>query len=168
MDEESGKFPGLCFSVARGTQRKAAVDARRAIYTAEPGYHGVDDFDRDARQITAMTEAGDIVAACRMMGPEKRPLEIETAVDLGELPGSQRRPAWIGGLWVHPAWRTLADGCLLPLALMRCIYLVAERARATDLVLRTHVDAVRILYRRVGFIERTNFGYPHPKWEESR
>jgi ribosomal protein S18 acetylase RimI-like enzyme len=164
MDEEAGHFPGLYFSVAKGALREAAIDARRAIYTAELGYHGVDEFDRDARQIVAATVTGEIAAACRMIGPERRPLEIETAVNLDELLGSPRRPAQIGGLVVHPERRSPAHGYLLPLALMRCLYLVAERTGATDLVLRTHVDAVRILYRRVGFIERTSFGYRHPEW----
>lgn len=166
MEREPAHFPNISFSLAKGSHREALLETRRTIYTDELGYHGIDEFDQQARHIGAFTLDGRIVAACRILGPEQRPLEIESDVDLDRLLGPLRRPAQIGGLWVHPEFRKVREGFMLPLALMRCLYIIAERHNVTDLVLRTHVAAVRPLYLRIGFVERTDFAYRHPQWGE--
>lgn len=164
LNHRDALFQKLHFCLARGALRDAAVEARRRVYASELGFHGVDEFDETARHVVAMDQKENLVAGCRMLGPEHRPLEIESNVDLNALVGDSRRPAQVGGLWVGPEHRNPRQGLLIQLGLMRCLCLIADRTEASDLVLRTHVQQMKNLYKRIGFIERPGFGYRHPQW----
>lgn len=157
-------FSHLFFRLAEGPVRDECISLRASIYSSELGHHGADEFDAQSRHVVATTAEGEIVGACRMIGPEIRPLEIEGFVDLDSLLGPKSVPAQIGGLWIAPTSRRVRTGQLLPLALMRCLLHLAQGLGVTDIVLRTHVDQVKPLYSRAGFREQPELAFKHPKW----
>lgn len=157
-------FRGFSFKTAEGEEVSRSIELRRRIYEAELGAPGVDTFDKVARHLIGVTSDGQMVSACRLIGPEERPLEIESFLSLGSVFADSAIPAQLGAFWVRPDIRGIAVGRLLPLGMMRFVLRICASVGVTHLILRTHVTSVRALYRRIGFKERDDLGFTHPAW----
>jgi predicted GNAT family N-acyltransferase len=160
----TGKPPGLVVKIADAREREIALQRRAEIYTQELGYHGLDEYDKDAIHLVAMDERGEMVGAVRLLGPQPLPLEVfsfltPTEVDL-QLGCA---PLQIGGLWISHLQRRIAHKSLVSLALLKYAIAIAERFAASAFVLRT-VPRLRAYYETVHFRPLGKGIFDDPHW----
>lgn len=153
---------GLTFKVADGRERVLALELRERIYAAELGNAGLDSFDDVAVHLVAATEAGQVVAALRLVRPEHRPFDLEHYVDLSSMLGADRRPAEVSRFCVEPARRQIHRTQMVHLGILKLLYEYAVKHQITDVV-TLGLPHLQNVYRAALF-EALGAACEHPIW----
>lgn len=154
-------FGPLVFKIADATEVEAALDLRRAIYTAEMPNPGIDLYDRIAWHLIAKRN-GRIVAASRMVGPNVRPLEIESYLDLSPFVKPGRLPAQVGGFVVLKSERVVTKNSMAALGMLKLAHILAAKIGVTDFV--TYVYPSLRRFYRGGLFTDPDVSFEHPLW----
>jgi predicted GNAT family N-acyltransferase len=141
---------GLVFRVADPSERDRALHLRNFIYARELGHVPNDGLEDAAQHLIACNSSGQIVATFRILGPDHRPFDFETAYDLGPALSQGRRPAAIGRLCVHPDYRAIHQSLFIHVGLLNLAVDLATRSGFTDFFLYTFPHLLKF-YTRVGF-----------------
>jgi predicted GNAT family N-acyltransferase len=157
----TGKPPGLVVKIADAREREIALQRRAEIYTQELGYHGLDEYDKDAIHLVAMDERGEMVGAVRLLGPRPLPLELESHVPLD---AEFNRALQVGGFWVHRKGRRIGSSWAVPELLRQGMVKVARCLGSNAIVLRTHIRPLSRYYRMAGFVHWREKDFVHPAW----
>lgn len=156
--------PGIVVKIANPREREIAIARRAEIYTAELGHHGLDEYDRGAVHLVALDEGGEMLGACRLLGPQPLPTELEGFVQLGSLLPCGGYSMQAGGLWVLKHKVDLKRRIFVALALWRRALSLAAKTGATALVVRT-LPRLSPYYRSVGFQSLSQALFHDPTWE---
>lgn len=155
-------FEGLTFKVADATERRLALELRRAVYEDEFGHAPDQLLDERAHHLVACSEDGEVVAALRILGPEHRPFDIESCVDLSALLPGPRSLALVGGLCVRHDFRGVSRASFLPMGMFKLAYEFARKNRITDFL--TYVYPNLHDFYRGAFFEPLVPTLEHPSW----
>lgn len=140
-----GKFR---IEVAGRLARQEALRLEEQVYRRDHGF--VSKPEEKAVYIIARHDRGSVVASFRVLGPEARPFEFESAAPLDFLrPDS--KPALIGRLCVRDDYRSASAQVALHLGLLRAAFAHAEDNGFTDFVQFTFPRLV-VFYRRALFL----------------
>jgi hypothetical protein len=143
--------------------RDDALDIRRRVYDERFGDgHRPDGDDLDARAYLCVVRLADgtPVASLRVVGPDDRPLEIESALPpLEDMLGPDIRPSEMNRFSILPGWRTLGTG--IHMALFQWAFSVIRRDRASHVLVLAPED-VRSIYSFLLF-EPIGEQYMHPR-----
>jgi predicted GNAT family N-acyltransferase len=150
------------YEVAEGKLAAEAVRFYSDIYRRDLGRIPPDSYDSVATHFLARGSAGQVVAACRLLGPSTRPFDFEHLVSLAELLPSNARPGLVGRLCVHPQYRNIAVSLPIQYGLIGVLVGFSRSIGVTDLILYTY-DNLRSLYR-VGGFEDTTVSFSHQFW----
>lgn len=152
---------GLVFEQAGPTTLTEALRFRDAVYTRDRGYLPSNRMDAEAQHFVAIASQ-QVVGYSRLLGPAARPFDFEESVDLGPLLGPAAKPALVGRLCVHPAYRQARWSLRVSSGLMDLILQYAAQSLITDLVLYTY-DDLRAFYRGARFVD-TQITFIHKEW----
>jgi len=139
----------LSLLVARGGLLAAALEFRRQIFEKEQGTPGWDDFDDRAGHLVAC-EAGNVVAAARIVGPGQRPFSLEQYFDLTIHLPTAANVGEIGRYCVREDWRGISKGTLLHLGMMKLAVSYAKNERLRGLICSVQPN-LQSFYRRMHF-----------------
>ena len=153
---------GGLFRVAGGDLIDEVLRFRESVYARDLGHVPRDGNEESACHFVAQMPSGIIVASFRLLGPEARPFDLESSVDLGLLLGPDARPALVGRLCTHPGYRKVSESIPIHGGLLRLALGYAAEHRVTDLLLYTY-DNLRNFYRAARFVD-TQLLVEHPDW----
>ena len=153
------------FEIAGPDALEQAVRLQQYVYARDLGHVPKDETELSARHFVAITSR-KVVACFRLLGPETRPFDLEASIDLGSLLGSEARPALVGRLCIHPAYRKVRQSLLISAGLMKLVLQYAAQNRITDLLLYTYPE-LQNLYRVAGFRD-ANVVFHHKDWGDIR
>lgn len=157
-------FEGLVFKEAVGPERERALELQNQVYIDDLGLVPTDPFDADAHFLIARTDAGDVVAVFRLVGPEQRPFDFEALVTLAEIIAPDRTPALVGRLCVRRDHRNVSKHMFMQIGMFKLAYAFAEKHGITDLFLYTYPNL--IAFYRGGLFELVDRTFKHPDWGE--
>lgn len=130
-----------------GNDRADALQIRRDVYQQRFGTPWQPEEDAlDARAFLCVVRLpdGTPVASLRVIGPDDRPLEIESALPpLAELLGRDCRPGEMNRFCILPGWRSLTSG--VHMALFQWAFAIARRDRFSHYLVVAPQD-VRPIY----------------------
>lgn len=159
---------GFRFTRAEGAERAHALELRRQVYAVDwPGVTEdavVDELDGRALHFIAKDTAGTVVAAFRMIPPDRRPFDIEHFVALEDFLPPGRVPAEVGRLCVRHENRSIRSDAFVHLGLLKLSYDYARALGVTDLLLKA-APRLRTLYGAAGF-EPVGLVLRHPSYGE--
>lgn len=138
------------FCVADGPLVRSAVRARAETFLRDFGQAGDDGKDEIGHHLVSLSREGEVVAGCRLLGPESRPFPFETVLDLSALVDRGSRPALLGRLFVRHDYRTADKSTYLLLGLLRLARQFASDNHITDFYIGAFGHLIR-LYERAGF-----------------
>lgn len=150
------------FKVACSTELGDVLDLRATVYSEDLGQVPQDDLDECATHLIAVSHAGDVVAAFRVLGPDLRPFDFEQYAASSQLIPALARPALLGRLCVHRQYRQIRPNIQLHIGLLRLALRHAKNQGFTHLYLYTY-DNLRAFYRAALFSD-TQILFPHPTW----
>ncbi len=140
------------FVRADADDRTAALQLRRAVYTADLGHVPEDESDDVAEHFVAKSPNGDLIAAFMIVGPDHRPFDFERFVDLSPVVLPGRRAALIGRLCIRRDNRDAKRSTIIQLGMLKLAYDFSVGSEITDLVMFTFPHLVTF-YRRHFFNE---------------
>ena len=155
-------FDALTFKVADEEERQLALELRTVVYTADLGHVPDDGLDESAHHLVVRVTDGPVVAAVRIVGPEKRPFDFEMLCDLGSLLSPARRPALIGRLCVRRDYRTARRSTFIHVGLLRLAIDFGHQRGFTDYFLYTYPSLIR--FYRGALFECVGDPFEHPDW----
>lgn len=150
------------FRIATDRDREAMLQARAAIYLGDFGHNADDGGDIGSHHLVAVDAANRVVAGFRLLGPEHRPFDFESAFDLSMAVCAGRRPALLGRLFVRPDFRSAAKSAHLLQGLLDLGSQFAQEHNLTDFYIYTFDHLIRF-YRRAGF-ESLGVSLYHEHW----
>jgi hypothetical protein len=119
------RFGRFTFAIAEPGQREAVLEVRRAVYGEELGYGETAtewaDLDNRAIHLLAFLQ-GEPIATMRLLGPNARPFELETSLNLSPFLRSNHPPGEITRFCITPTYRKLTRGLPMHVGLMRLLY----------------------------------------------
>lgn len=143
--------------------RRDALALRRQVYEDRFGTPWQPEEDLlDARAFLCVVRLPDgvPVASLRVIGPDDRPLEIESALPpFDELLGPDARPGEMNRFCILPPWRSLASG--VHMALFQWAFAIARRERFSHFLVVAPED-VRPIYSFLLFEPIPGRTYEHP------
>ncbi len=129
-----------------GTDRADALRIRRDVYGERFGTPWQPEEDAlDARAFLCVVRLADgtPVASLRVVGPDDRPLELESGLPpLEKLLGADCRPGEMSRFCILPGWRTLTSG--VHMALFQWAFAVARRDRYSHFLVVAPQDVLPI------------------------
>lgn len=144
-----------------------AIGRRAGLYADDYGHSGCDHFDRHALHLVVERNdnLGEVLAACRVLGPAPLPLELDQYTAGVKSIALSGRVLQVGSLWVDPAYRRVAKG-RPPVTVFLFVKLIElARALAVDgIVLRTGGAHRVAYYRSVGFELLRGATFEDPVW----
>lgn len=152
---------GLTFEIAGPSLLTEALRFRDAVYARDRGFVPSDQMEGEAQHLVAIAFQG-VVGYMRLLGPDVRPFDLEASVDLRCLLGSTARPALVGRLCVHPAYRRIDRSLPIRSGLMDITLNCAAENRITHLLLYTYDDLL-VFYRAARFVD-TKIIFEHKEW----
>lgn len=152
------------FEVLQDSDPSEAVTFCRRIYESDLGCWPADSYDSRARHFVARDDKGQVVAACRLLGPWLRPFDLESRVDIDDVVGRAAHPALVGRLCVDQQVRHIAVSLRIHLGLLAVVVNSAMQDQITDLLLYSY-PRLRSLYLAGGF-EDTGVAFAHDFWGE--
>jgi predicted GNAT family N-acyltransferase len=135
---------------------------RESVYAQDLGHIPRDGNEAVASHFVAQLPSGGVVACFRLLGPEARPFDFESSVDLDRLLGPGARPALVGRLCVHPSYRNASRSIRIHDGLLRLVLRYAADQEISDLLLYTY-DNLRRFYRAARFVD-TQLLLNHSDW----
>ena len=156
----------LAFSVAGPLTLPGALRLRDAVYTRDLGHVPQDEMEAFATYLVAIARTEQVVACVRFLGPEARPFDLESSVDLVDLLGRESRPALVGRLCVDPGNRQISKSMRIHTGLMDLTLQYASQRGVTDLLLYTYDNLLRF-YRGARFTD-TRIQFTHRDWGNVR
>lgn len=143
--------------------RADALAVRRVVYDQRFGTPWQPEEDAlDARAFLCVVRLpdGTPVASLRVIGPDDRPLEIESAMPpFDTLLGPDSRPGEMNRFCILPPWRGLASG--VHMALFQWAFAIARRDRFSHFLVVAPQD-VRPIYEFLLFQPIPDTSYVHP------
>lgn len=152
----------LIFRIADPDDLEGILRFQHFVYARDLGRIPDDAGAASAHYFVALTPTSAIVASFRLIGPDSRPFDIESSVDLDKLLGPNARPALVGRLCVHPAHRKATESIFIHRGLLRLVLGYASDRQITDLLLYAYSNLQRF-YRAARF-DDTGVGVTHPDW----
>jgi predicted GNAT family N-acyltransferase len=153
---------GLRFQVADSELAKRAIKLRESVYGRDLGHVPDDGLDDRATHFVAVATRGEVISSFRLLGPELRPFDLESSVDLEALLGCDARPALVGRLCVHPAYRRIPHSVSVHTGLLELALCYCRENKISDLLLYTY-DNLRRFYRAARFVDTCQM-VNHPDW----
>jgi hypothetical protein len=141
--------------------RTAALGVRNSVYCEELGHRWAspaDEFD-DRAHICVVRDPSNVpIASVRILGPEGRPFEIETFLDLTHVLPKDSRPAEMNRFAILPPHRKISSS--VHLALFKFSIDLAASERFSHFVLATKAQVAPI-YRYLGFEQVPGYSFDH-------
>ncbi len=141
---------GLTFKVASAEERVQALALRSRIYQSELGTPGIDHFDDEAWHLVALDPDGQVVATLRLAGPQQRPFDLESLIELETVLPAGRTIGDLSRFCVHPDYRRVRSGQFVHMGMLKLLYQVSRRNCVTDLVTLA-LPHLEVMYRAVFF-----------------
>ena len=141
--------------------RTAALDVRNSVYCEELGHRWAspaDEFDDRANLCVVRDPSNTPIASVRILGPEGRPFEIETFLDLTQVLPNDSRPAEMNRFAILPPHRKISSA--VHLALFKFSMDLANSDKFSHFVLATKA-AVAPIYRYLGFEQVPGYSFAH-------
>lgn len=142
--------------------RADALSIRQRVYEAQFGTGWPKEEDvLDARAFLCVVRRpdGEAVASLRVIGPDDRPLEIESMLPLDELPAGAR-PGEMNRFAIVPESRRMSTG--IHMALFQWAFALARRDRYSHFFVVAPRD-VKAIYEFLLFRPVGNRTFPHPR-----
>jgi hypothetical protein len=141
--------------------RAAALEVRNAVYCEELGHRWespADEFDDRAHLCVVRDPSNLPIASVRILGPEGRPFEIETFLDLSQVLPKDSRAAEMNRFAILPPHRKISSS--VHLALFKFSMDLAALERFSHFVLATKAQVAPI-YRYLGFEQVPGYSFAH-------
>lgn len=142
--------------------RADALAVRRRVYDERFGPSWPPEEDvLDARAFLCVVRAADgaPVASLRVLGPDDRPLEVESELPLQDLLPTDARPGEMNRFAIVPERRPMATG--IHMALFQWAFALARRQRFSHYLVLAPRD-VGPIYRFLLFDPVPGYAFPHP------
>lgn len=158
-------FDGLTFKVANPLERSWALQLEREVYEGDVGHAPHDKHDDRADYLIAHDANGKIIASFRVVGPEQRPFDLETFVNLSPLIASDRSVALVGRLCIRHSHRDVSRRAFLPAGIMKLAFTFARKRSITDFVMYTFPHLLN--FYRCAFFHTLNLTFEHPGYRRT-
>lgn len=150
------------FSIAPKEYLAEIAELRRQLYTKDLGVWFDDGLDEQGVHFLALDEDGRPAAAFRLLGPQNRPFDFESAIDLSTILSEEARPALVGRVFVAPGHRSLKASIKIHGGMTEILRAYVTEQQITDLFLCAH-DHRAPYYRGLRFAH-TGKSFHHPGW----
>lgn len=153
---------GLTFKLANTAEQALAVALREQVYTKDLGAVPKDNLDQTAYHLVALNDAGAVVGAVRLLGPEHRPFDLERFVPISSFLPEPSAVGLIGRLCVRPDYRTVSQRLFVQAGILKLTYLFSLHRGITDLIMYTYPNLIN--FYRGAFFSPVGISFPHPYW----
>lgn len=157
-------FEDLVFKVADEGERNLALELRKLIYEDELGPTGFDPLDGMSDHLVACERTGEVIGAFRLVGPEHRPFDFETHLDVENYLGEGRSCAMLGRMCIRRDYRPIRRAAFVQMGMLKLAHDVAVKRGITDFFMYTFTHLLKF-YRGV-FFQPLGISFEHPVWRQ--
>lgn len=152
----------ISFRLVNTSELHLVLQARTRTYLADLGRDVDDGNDPLGHHVIAIRATGEVLGGVRLLGPELRPFDFESTLDLSPAVRLGERPALLGRLFLSPEFRPVARSTPLLVGLLREVLSLGSRLRLTHLYIYSF-EHLLTFYRRAGF-ESLGITIYHERW----